>query len=234
MKTLSKYMYLLAVLPFLSCGSGGGDDPEPEPNVPDPSAAALVFPANNEECNEGTILSEEESQLTFEWGASENTDSYTLKLKDLESGSESSTNTTSTELRLTIKRGNAYSWSVVSKANATTATAESDTWRFYNAGPAIENYAPFPAYDPSPAMGVAVNAGALTLGWEATDLDGEELGFAIYLGTATPPTTLLGETDTNSYTTTVNTNTVYYWRIVSTDTSGNSSQSEIFEFRTNP
>lgn len=234
MKTLNKYLYLLAVLPFLSCGGSGGDDPKPEPEVPAPSATALVYPANNEECTEGTILSDEESQVTFEWGASENTDNYTLKLKDLELGSESSLNTSNTELQVTLKRGNAYSWSVVSKANGTSETAESDTWRFYNAGPATENYAPFPAYDPYPAMGVAINGGELTLQWESSDLDGDELNYTVYLDTSTPPTTLLGETNVNSYTTTVNTNTIYYWRIVSADTAGNSSQSEIFEFRTNP
>lgn len=234
MKTLRIYGYLLFVSAFLSCGGSGGDDPQPQPEVPAPLATTLVYPANNEECTEGTLLSDEESDVTFEWGASENTDSYTLKLKDLETGSVSSLNTSNTELQVTLKRGNAYSWSIVSKANGTVVTAESETWRFYNAGPAEENYAPFPAFDPNPAMGVAINAGEITLQWEGLDLDGDTLSYSVYLDTTSPPTTLLGATNENSYTTTVNTNTIYYWRIVSADTAGNSSQSEIFEFRTNP
>lgn len=233
MKTLYRYLFLILALPFISCG-GGSDDPDPEPEVPAPSATTLIYPDNNEECTEGSILSDTESQVTFQWNASTNTDSYTLKLKDLESGTESSSNTTNTTLQVTLKRGNAYSWSVVSKATGTSTTAESDTWRFYNAGAAVQNYAPFPAYDPTPAMGLSVDSGNITLKWFGSDLDGDTLSYAIYLDTVTPPTALLGETNDNSYTTTLNTNTIYYWRVVSSDTSGNSSQSEIFEFRTNP
>lgn len=235
MRFLNSFLGLSMTLLLVSC-SGGGDDPTPtpQPEVPAPLATTLVFPANNEECNEGAIISDTESQVVFQWAASENTDSYTLKLKDLELGSEITLNTTNTQLPVDILRGNAYAWSVVSKANGTNQTAESDTWRFYNAGPGVQNYAPFPAYDPTPAMGVAIAAGEITLGWKSSDLDGDPLSFTVYLDTTSPPLTLLGQTNTNSYTTTINANTIYYWRVVASDSAGNSSQSEIFEFRTNP
>lgn len=235
MRFQHRFLGLSMVLLVVSC-SGGGDDPtpNPQPEVPAPVATTLVFPNNNEECNEGTIISETESQVLFQWAASENTDSYTLKLKDLELGSETTLNTTNTQLPVDLIRGNAYSWSVVSKGNGTNQTAESDTWRFYNAGPGVQNYAPFPAYDPNPAMGKAIAAGEISLGWESGDLDGDILSFTVYLDTTSPPSVLLGETNTNSYTTNVNANTIYYWRVVSADTAGNTSQSEIFEFRTNP
>lgn len=233
MKKSRTYWVLLAVLPFLSCG-GGNDDPGQEPKIPTPSAAVLIFPFNNEECTEGNVLSETQSQVTFQWNAAENTDSYTLKLKNLESGTENSTTTTNTQLQLTLDRGTPYAWSVVSKANGTDENATSDTWRFYNAGAATENHAPFPAYDPSPKMGIAVDPGNITLQWKSTDLDGDALTYAIYLDTANPPIALLDESETNSSETMVVPNTVYYWRVVSSDSAGNSSESEIFEFRTNP
>ncbi len=235
MKIAYRYLVLFIVLPLFSCG-GSGDDPtpEPEPEVLVPSAATLIYPDNNEECTEGTAISDTESRVTFQWSASENTDSYTLQLNNLETGEESLSNTSNTEIQLTLNRGTAYSWYVVSNADKTNETATSSTWRFYNAGAAIENYAPFPAYDPNPGMGVAVDAGSVNLQWESSDLDGDTLSYALYLDTISPPTTLLGELETNSYETTVNANVVYYWRIVSMDNAGNSSESEIFEFRTNP
>ncbi|MEC8831251.1 MAG: hypothetical protein VX772_02740, partial [Bacteroidota bacterium] len=209
-------------------------DPQPEPEVPAPLAAALIFPDNNEECTEGVVVSESESQVTFQWGASENTDSYTLQLNNLETGETSNSNTSNTEIQITLNRGTAYSWSIVSRANGTNETATSGTWRFYNAGAPVENYAPFPAYDPYPQMGVAIDAGDITLQWESSDLDGDTLSYVVYLDTVTPPTGQLGETDTNSYETNVQANNIYYWRVQTIDAAGNSTTSEVFEFRTNP
>ena len=236
MKIVYKYLVLFMVLPLFSCG-GGGDDPtppEPEPEVPAPSAATLIYPDNNEACTEGVLVSETESQVTFEWTASENTDTYTLVLTNLETGAESSTNTSNIDIQVTLERGTAYSWSIVSSAEGTNETASSEIWRFYNAGATIENYAPFPAYEPYPKMGEAINSGTISLAWEGADLDGDALSYTIYLGTSSPPSSVLGETDANSFETTINADTVYYWQVVTVDSAGNSSTSEIFEFKTNP
>ena len=110
MKIVYKYLALFLVLALFSCG-GGGDDPapEPEPTVAAPSAATLIYPENNEECTEGVIVSETESQVTFQWESSENTDSYTLLLNNLETGEESSFSTSIPEVSVTLNRGTAYS-----------------------------------------------------------------------------------------------------------------------------
>ncbi|SDQ55968.1 hypothetical protein [Flagellimonas zhangzhouensis] len=233
MKIASKYIVPLVLLTLFSCG-GSGDDPtpEPEPEVPVPLAATLVFPDNNEECTEGVIVSDTESQVTFQWAASENTDDYTLTIQNLETGVETSSSTSNTELQVTLNRGTAYSWIVVSSADGTNETATSETWRFYNAGAAIENYAPFPAYDPYPEMGIEVVSGNISLQWEGSDLDGDSLSYSVYLDTANPPTTLLGGTASTNIDATLEADTIYYWQVISTDSAGNSSTSEIFEFRT--
>ena len=51
-----------------------------------------------------------------------------------------------------------YSWKVVSKANGTNYSNNSDTWQFYLAGDGQENYAPFPATILSPSSGVSVDS----------------------------------------------------------------------------
>ncbi len=232
MRIAYTYIVPLVLLTLFSCGGGDDPTPEPEPEVPAPSVATLVFPDNNEECAEGVIVSETESQVTFQWAASENTDNYTLTIQNLETGVETSSTTSNTELQVTLNRGTAYAWTVVSSADGTNETATSETWRFYNAGAAIENYAPFPAYNPYPEMGIEVASGNISLQWEGSDLDGDTLMYTVYLDTANPPTTLLGESASASIDATLEVDTVYYWQVISVDSAGNSSTSEIFEFRT--
>ena len=60
-----------------------------------------------------------------------------------------------------------YSWKVVSKANGTNDSNNSDTWQFYLAGDGQENYVPFLATILSPSSGVSVDAsgGKIILSW---------------------------------------------------------------------
>src|SRR5690606_17119251 len=233
MKTLYRYLVVWAAVPILSCGGSGGDD-SPDPVIPAPMAANLLLPANNELCTEGILVSDTHSQVSFQWEPSQYTDSYTLYLKNLQTGTESSNSTTSTGIELTLERGMPYSWYVVSKAEGTAETASSGTWRLYNAGPPNTNYAPFPPYDPHPKMGATVVAGALELKWESLDLDGDALSHTLFLDTVDPPNTPLGETQEQTFTVNVNADTVYYWQVVCSDSAGNATESRIFEFRTNP
>jgi len=233
MKTLFRFSILLTLLPLSSCG-GSGDDSGGDPPIPSPMAAQLIVPANNELCMEGQIISQDQSQVTFQWEPAQYADSYTLLLKNLQSGSESSHATENTEVSLDLERGAAYSWQLISRAAGSTETASSPSWRFYNAGPPVANYAPFPPYGPEPSMGTALDAGSLDLQWESSDLDGDALSHSVYLGTEDPPTTLLGETQGQQLSATVLANTVYYWRVICTDAAGNATASEVFQFRTNP
>ena len=120
---------------------------------------------------------------------------------------------------------------MVSKANGTSETAESATWKFYNAGPGIENYSPFPADDPSPKSGATVNSGSITLGWAGSDLDNDIVSYEVYLDAANPPETLVGTVTQTSFETTVTADTVYYWRVITIDSENNRSNSQIFQFR---
>jgi len=83
---------------MLSCG-GGSDDTtsEPEPVMP-PLATTLIFPENNTECNEGEIISDTESRVTFRWNASEFTDSYIVHLTNL------NTNVSRSEIMLVLQQ----------------------------------------------------------------------------------------------------------------------------------
>jgi len=231
-KLIKLFSLLCVLLIFTGCGgseNGGGDIIDP---VPPPKATTLVFPLQNSECNEGVILSETQSRVTFEWNTSEDTDSYTLVLTNLLDNTTKSTTTSNTTKDENILRGVPYSWYVTSKANGNSTTADSPSWRFYNAGVAVENYAPFPAELVSPVMGSLTTTSA-TLEWIGSDLDNDIESYDVYLGTNNPPTTLHENTNnTTSNTSSLNVDTVYYWSVTTKDGHGNNSQSPVFEFRT--
>jgi hypothetical protein len=161
---IKKLKYITPVILLMltiSCGgsSENNDDDGPEPiaPTPPPEAAILVFPENNTECNISEVLSNTQSTVPFLWNPSQNTDTYQISIRNL------NTNTivisqvvTNPEADITLERGTPYEWSIESRANGTNETASSSSFRFFNEGPGIQNYAPFPAKAINPARGVSI------------------------------------------------------------------------------
>lgn len=223
------------LLLIISCGSSddssnntGGED-----KILPPEVATLVSPIKNEECNQGNIISKTESTVVFQWNKSNNTNNYTIVVKNLNTDAVQEKTTSSNTTSLTLLRGVPYSWHVISKSDKTTKIATSETWNLFNAGEAEENYAPFPASIISPKMG-STTTNPVNLEWLGSDLDNDISTFDIYLGTTNPPTQLQKENTNTSIESNVllNSDTVYYWMVVTKDQAGNTSKSPIFEFRT--
>ncbi|WP_340201511.1 hypothetical protein [Ascidiimonas sp. W6] len=234
MKKLTLLYTTILAIAITSCG-GGGDDVQEKPEVTPPSAATLIFPEDNTECNEGTVISDTQSTVTFRWNASDNTDSYTVNVKNLNTNSTTSQNASTNQLDITILRGVPYSWSVVSRANGASQTATSQTWKFYNAGLPVESYIPFPAEAISPTTGADVDAssGAVTLEWEGEDIDDDIQNYDVFFGVDNPPATKVNTVTASSISVDITAGNVYYWSIVTRDQEGNTSNSEVFQFRAN-
>lgn len=242
---MNKYISLLfTIVVLISCGGSDGDDsqtPPPtggnddEPTIPAPSAATLVFPENDSECNTGVIDPENEtlSTVTFEWNASENTDSYTVVVTNLNTTSSTFANSTTNSADVKILRGTPYSWFVTSRAQGTTDTSNSITFRFYNEGPGIENYAPFPADAVSPTRGQNLSGiSSVNLQWSGSDIDDDISDYEVFFGTNQDSLSSIGNTVNTTITNvTVITGNIYYWQVVTTDGVGNTSTSEVFQFR---
>ncbi len=231
MKILKYVLSIGIIVGLISCG-GGGDDPEPDPvPVLPPSSATLVFPVNNEECNTGGSLNSTQSRINFQWNTSSNTNSYTLVVKNLLNNTEHSTNSTSNQVDIIISKGTPYKWWVISKSTVTIETAKSAEWKFYNSGDAIITYAPFPAELIGPVMGSLTSKSTVTLEWSGSDVDNDIKEYDVYFGISNPPITNF-ETTTNQKieNVAVSANT-YYWNVVTNDEEGNTSTSEVFQFR---
>ncbi|HUH47664.1 MAG TPA: hypothetical protein VLZ54_10960 [Arenibacter sp.] len=218
---------------MLLFGCGGNDDGPAEPVIALPMAAVLSTPADDEVCLNGRSVNEIQSEVKFIWEASGNTDSYDLVLKNLKTGQSSTYATTSETQNVTLNKGEPYSWFVISKVDKSKETAQSATWKFYLAGDGIVSYAPFPAELKAPEMGSSlVNSnGTVNLSWKGSDADSDISGYEVLFDVVTPPLTTLGTTSDEFMNAAVAPVNIYYWQVITKDEKGNTSSSEVFQFK---
>ncbi|MCO5725931.1 hypothetical protein [Robiginitalea marina] len=233
---ITRSLALAALALSTACGGGdSGGNPEPEPQPlpePRPTAATLVFPENDSECTEGAIVNDNQSRVTFQWNASQDTDSYQVNLRNLNTGSTALATSNTNAVDITLLRGVPYEWFVVSRANGTTETASSAVWQFYNAGPGITNYAPFPAQAIAPTRGSTVTASpVIRLEWSGSDVDDDIASYTVYFGAQDPPPSLAEGLTTTSFETALAGAGTYFWQVETLDEAGNRTQSELFVFR---
>lgn len=217
-------------------GCGGSKKNNPSPSL-SPAKVVLTAPSQDAICNTGTIISATESSVLFTWDASANTNSYDLVLKNLLTTATTTQSTTSNQLTLTLARNTPYSWYVVSKSTQTTTTTQSDTWKFYNAGPGVITYAPFPAEITSPSFGqnVTASSGTIDLTWKGGAVNpGTITSYDVYFGTTNnPPILKSSATDSFINGVAVTSKTTYYWKVITWDMDGNNSDSGLYQFTVN-
>lgn len=222
---MRNYQVIFLLIILVGCGK---DDPQP------PAAALLVFPEQNSECTTGESINASTSLVEFRWQASENTDTYEVRATNMDTNTSETTNVTGTSVKLTLVKGALYAWTVTSKNGGVQETSVSERWLFYNSG-AQTTYAPFPAEVLTPNSGATVrkdSSDEITLEWSGSDIDGDIASYEVYFGTSSPPEDLVTEqSDDNAVTVAVISNTVYYWKVLTFDAEGNSSDSGIYTFK---
>lgn len=232
MKFKYHFSFVLFAVLLTSCSSNPTIERIPEEVIEDPVAALLVFPEDNTECNEGTIISETQSKVVFLWNASEHTDSYELVLTNTKTSETSNFNTEANSQEILLERGVGYEWHIISKSVKSQITRSSETFRFFNAAPGVINHAPFPADAISPKNGekiAAINE-KVTLQWEASDIDNNIKNYEVFMETNNDPRESLGIVFSNSTSVDVVSGKTYYWKIWTQDQTDNRSRSSIFNF----
>jgi hypothetical protein len=235
MKRIQIPIFILLVSLVTSCG--GSDSPPPTPTINAPGKSVLIAPASARTCELGTNTTTTQSTVAFSWNSASDTDSYDLKVTNLNTQEVSSqTGIIGNTAALTLTRGTPYSWAITSKNKGTTVTV-SDTWKFYLSGNGLTNYAPFPASATGPLPGAMVTPtnGKVTLTWDTSDVDGDTLTYTLFMDTIDGKQTALDANKNLTVKTkevTVTSNTVYYWRIIASD-GVNSSTSVVYTFKTN-
>jgi hypothetical protein len=204
-------------------------DPEPLPGK-----AVLLLPRNNEICADGVIVSSSRSKILFKWDAAKNSNSYVLSIKNLDNGQISTHSTDKTQLELELDRNLAYSWFITSKNTQINKEISSDLWKFYNPAPAQTSFSPFPAELTAPRYGevIPLSTATVTLRWSATDLDGDIDSYDVYLGNTNVPVLFRSGLKTAVLADLVlDRNKTYYWKIITRDTKGNRSNSDVYLFK---
>lgn len=230
MRNQSLIIILLTAPLLLGCGKGSDNSVIP---VVDPAQAVLTFPLQNSACTTGTVLSNTQSSITFTWQASANTDSYEVDIKNLLTNVTTSQTTSTNQLTVTLSRNTPFSWDVISKSSQSANTAQSATWKFYNSGLGVSSHPPFPAdlLTPGLTQSVTNQGNAINLTWSGSDADNDIAGYDVYFGTAvSPPLLKSGVPDMFLNNVSVASGYTYYWKIVTKDSQGNSSDSDIYQF----
>ncbi|MBL6692283.1 MAG: hypothetical protein ISQ45_00005 [Flavobacteriaceae bacterium] len=205
----------------------------------EPGVASLLSPANNETCLDGTSLNDTQSNVSFSWSAASDAISYEVVISNLLTQSSQTYTTPSNQTTIALTKAEPYSWIVKSIGEEGSTPSESEQWKFYLAGDAITNYAPFPSELISPRSGANITPdinNLVILNWNGSDVDADLESFEVYLdqndGT-TLNTTLDYQAQDTSIEVEVQNNTAYYWKIIAIDANGNQSSSGVYTFRTN-
>ncbi|WP_207425023.1 hypothetical protein [Pedobacter sp. SYSU D00535] len=220
---------ILSVLIVSLAGCSGKKD---TPVLP-PEKASLVFPLQNQVCTSGSVISNSQSIIEFKWNPAGNAQSYELHIKHLLKDSAVVKTTSATSLSVPLSRNTPYSWYVISKSSKTAETAKSEGWKFYNSGPASSSYAPYPATINAPAMAESFPQGTqkVNLNWSGNDVDWDISTYDVYFGTEGNLSLLKTDTKETSITdVTVRSGTTYYWKVITKDAKGNSSETVVYQF----
>ena len=205
------------------------DSPKP------PSTAVLIFPEQNSLCTTGVSITPTSSRVEFIWQTANNTNTYELRVTNLLTDITQTVSTQATSAEVTIEKGSPYSWQVITRNTQVQETASSATWLFFNAGSQI-THAPFPAQIVAPLSGASVVGdinSEIELEWSGADVDDDIVGYEIFLDTVSTPQVLVASPAATVSSIKVNTipNTVYYWKVITRDAEGNTSDSGVYSFR---
>jgi len=224
---MKKYILSLILMSFLSCGK----DTPPGP----PEVSILIFPTQNLDCAQGTLVNVDTRRIPFEWMASKGAESYELQITQLSNEQKTNQSTLLNTLEVPLKMGEAYSWKVVASNTKVLETTSSALWYFFNAG-AQTTHAPFPATALSPLSGSILSMpsnGLVTIKWSGADVDNDIVSFSLLLGTENPPITQrsLGSATASEFNLNVSKGVTYYWQVKTKDQAGNETPSQVFDFK---
>lgn len=204
--------------------------------VPAPEATLLQLPEADQNCLYVSVDSAT-ARVSFSWGEALHTDTYTLKVVNLNSQEEISIATELTIASLTLDRGNPFRWQVISSSNASNKEAASESRHFYLEGLQQFNHVPFPAKLLSPQMNERIDLtdGEVLLSWSGLDLDNDIAGYSVAIGTSEEELNeVAANIQTTSQAVSLVANTSYVWQITTRDELNNTSISPYFYFQTNP
>jgi hypothetical protein len=134
----------------------------------------------------------------------------------------------------TLSYSTTYYWKIVAKDNHGASTA-GPVWDFTTqTAPPPPNQPPYTPYNPSPPNHATAISIYADLSWSGGDPDaGDTVTYDVYFGTSTPPPLVSNDQLATTYNPgTLSYGTTYYWKIITTDNHGASTEGPIWDFTT--
>lgn len=225
MKRIATYLIVLTVF-LVGC----------KKPIPAPEVAILVAPEDNVSCLYVPVNTST-ANVVFSWQEALNTDSYILNVRNESTGIETSTTTENTSVRLTLSRGVIYQWRVISISDASDEETESNTRYFFLEAQQQSSHLPFPArlLNPQADEIIQLSNGNASFSWEGADLDNDIASYTLLLGLdENSLQEVVSNLTPSSFTTALEAGTAYYWQVITVDSEGSRSHSEIRYFETAP
>jgi hypothetical protein len=234
METIKRLILVIVLIICFAACSKHEVKPTPPPAV-DPTATTLISPANGQPCLTGTSVGANQTTVSFSWIKADNTDNYQLNIRNLLDNTTQVVNTVSITANVNLLKSTPYEWFVTSIKNNDAFQPQSVKWRFFNSGPGITVYPPYPADAVYPANNAELISpsiyNTITLQWSAIAGSAAIVNYDIYFGTTASPLLLAAKVTGNSMpSVSYVDDTTYYWRIITRDASGNTSTSPVYTF----
>jgi hypothetical protein len=193
------------------------------------STLELVYPESDSEVLQGSPISIDQSELLLKWNDESEAMDYQLHLIEMPTSKTSIFKSNSKEISVILENGTRYKWFV----SIPNSRNYSEIWSFNYIGTASDSLAPFPAVAVSPISGASISSTSTTvnLKWNAEDPDEDIVGYDLYFGEESDPPLLFVDLEENSVNgIPVEVGKLYNWKIVTRDSNGNESTSDIFNF----
>ena len=202
----------------------------------EPDSVFLISPTNQDNCSSSIIIDESKSQVDFSWSQSLNTDQYEIVVENQSNNLQLKKISLENNTSLILDRGINYSWWVISRSNKSSITAKSLIWQFYLEGPSIIEHIPFSAVLFSPQNEEQINLNnqnKYIFKWSGSDLDDDIDFYVIYIGNSIDEMEIIeNNIKSQEVELELQKQKTYYWKILSVDSKGNSSSSQIYSFYT--
>jgi len=232
---MKKFLLIVGLCLMWGCSQESAEEEQKEQV---PAAAVLITPVNDNVCEEGTVISDVQSEIGFQWKAGEHADLFELEVVNLMTTEVFNKKVETTGTTLKLERGMPYAWKVISmNAENPENKITSESWKFYLPTKGESSYAPFPAELVAPTFDAVVSpaSGKIILEWKGSDPDSNSLNYTIYFDTdqekVKSRSSAAMEATGTSKEVEVESGKTYYW-LVETSDGKNSSYSQVFQFTT--
>lgn len=232
MKLSHLFFYTTTIVTIFSCSKADVEEQaEKKPFNHAPSIPVLVIPPANMECAY--------TSLTFEWNVSTDPEDHEVRYKLQVAENSDFTNLfQDLEIRdnyrsLELDKGKIYYWRVMAIDENQAESQYSDTRSLYTEPKLTYNSIPQNPGSEIPANNSEVQQESLTLQWECLDGDGDQLTYDLFFGLENPPSLFQQNLENTFLEVNLESDKVYYWKVVAKDPHGAKSIGEIWKFKTN-